>query len=151
MEKRAMENWTDEQVQQLAETGLTYTQVVLAEKYMTLQKFLNRIKKYACCDYGGCSQSVYRIRHMASTYADYLSMREDRGYDLTNTVYQFPRDLDEAHEKMVEEVNKEKLDKHLKDVAARFPNIRHSYRKLRKNITTRMRHTSSDRQSQQRK
>ena len=131
MEKRAMENWTDEQVQQLAETGLTYTQVVLAEKYMTLQKFLNRIKKYACCDYGGCSQSVYRIRHMASTYADYLSMREDRGYDLTNTVYQFPRDLDEAHEKMVEEVNKEKLDKHLKDVAARFPNIRYSYRKLR--------------------
>ena len=131
MEKRLAENWTDEQVQQLAETGLTYTQVVLAEKYMTLQKFLNRIKKYACCDYGGCSQSVYRIRHMASTYADYLSMREDRGYDLTNTVYQFPHDLDEAHEKMVEEVNKEKLDKHLKDVAARFPNIRHSYRKLR--------------------
>lgn len=32
---------------------------------------------------------------------------------------------------MVEEVNKEELDKHLKDVAARFPNIRHSYRKLR--------------------
>lgn len=131
MEKRLAENWTDEQVQQLAETGLTYTQVVLAEKYMTLQKFLNRIKKYACCDYGGCSRSVYRIRHMASTYADYLSMREDRGYDLTNTVYQFPHDLDEAHEKMVEEVNKEELDKHLKDVAARFPNIRHSYRKLR--------------------
>lgn len=131
MEKRFMENWTDEQVQQLAETGLTYTQVALAKKYMTLQKFLNRIKKYACCDYGGCSRSVYRIRHMASTYADYLSMREDRGYDLTNTVYQFPHDLDEAHEKMVEEVNKEKLDKHLKDVAARFPNIRHNYRKLR--------------------
>lgn len=131
MEKRFMENWTDEQVQQLAETGLTYTQVALAKKYMTLQKFLNRIKKYACCDYGGCSRSVYRIRHMASTYADYLSMRENRGYDLTNTVYQFPHDLDEAHEKMVEEVNKEKIDKRLKDVAARFPNIRYSYRKLR--------------------
>lgn len=132
MEKRAMENWTDEQVQQLAETGLTYAHVMLAEKYMTLQKFLNRIKKYACCDYGGCSRSVYRIRHMASTYVDYLSMREDRGYDLTNTVYQFPHDLDEAHAKMVEEVNKEELDKHLKDVATRFPNIRRSYRKLRK-------------------
>lgn len=87
MEKRAMENWTDEQVQQLTETGLTYTQVVLAEKYMTLQKFLNRIKKYACCDYGGCSRSVYRIRHMASTYADYLSMREDRGYFHTRSLY----------------------------------------------------------------
>ena len=131
MEKRLMENWTDEQVQQLAETGLTYAEVALAKKYMTLQKFLNRIKKYACCDYGGCSQSASRIRHTASIYADYLSMREDRGYDLTNTVYQFPHDLDEAHEKMVEEVNKEKLDKHQKDVAARFPNIRHSYRKLR--------------------
>ena len=131
MEKRLMENWTDEQVQQLAETGLTYAEVALAKKYMTLQKFLNRIKKYACCDYGGCSQSASRIRHTASIYADYLSMREDRGYDLTNTVYQFPHNLNEAHEKMVEEVNKEELDKHLKDVAARFPNIRHSYRKLR--------------------
>lgn len=131
MEKRLAENWTDEQVQQLAETGLTYAEVALAKKYMTLQKFLNRIKKYACCDYGGCSQSASRIRHTASIYADYLSMREDRGYDLTNTVYQFPHNLNEAHEKMVEEVNKEELDKHLKDVAARFPNIRHSYRKLR--------------------
>lgn len=131
MEKRLNENWTDEQVQQLTETALTQAHVELAEKYMTLQKFLNRIKKYAGCDYGGCSQSAYRIRHIASTYADYLSMREDRGYDLTNTVYQFPRDLNEAHEKMMEEVNKEELDKHLKDVAARFPNIRHSYRKLR--------------------
>lgn len=131
MEKRLMENWTDEQVQQLTETGLTQAHVVLAKKYMTLQKFLNRIKKYAGCDYRGCSQSVYRIRHTASTYVDYLSMREDRGYDLTNTVYQFPRDLEEAHEKMVEEVNKEEIDKHLKNVAARFPNIRHSYRKLR--------------------
>lgn len=131
MEKRLRENWTDEQVQQLTETGLMQTHVALAKKYMTLQKFLNRIAKYAGCGYGGCSQSAYRIRHTASIYADYLSMREDRGYDLTNTVYQFPRDLNEAHEKMVEEVNKEELDKHLKDVAARFPNIRHSYRKLR--------------------
>ncbi len=131
MEKRLRENWTDEQVQQLTETGLMQTHVALAQKYMTLQKFLNRIAKYAGCGYGGCSQSAYRIRHTASIYADYLSMREDRGYDLTNTVYQFPRDINEAHEKMVEEVNKEELDKHLKDVAARFPNIRHSYRKLR--------------------
>lgn len=131
MEKRFMENWTDEQVQQLTETGLMQTHVALAKKYMTLQKFLNCIAKYAGCGYGGCSQSAYRIRHTASIYADYLSMREDRGYDLTNTVYQFPRDLNEAHEKMVEEVNKEELDKHLKDVASRFPNIRHSYRKLR--------------------
>ena len=131
MEKRLAENWTDEQVQQVAETRLTYAQVALAKKYMTLQKFLNRIKKYACCDYGGCSRSVYRIGQIALIYADYLSMREDRGYDLTNTVYLFPHNLNEAHKKMVEEVNKEKLDKRLKDVAALFPNIRHSYRKLR--------------------
>ena len=83
MEKRLAENWTDEQVQQLAETGLTYTQVVLAEKYMTLQKFLNRIKKYACCDYGGCSQSVYRIRHMLES-EDLTVMTESEGVSLEN-------------------------------------------------------------------
>ena len=89
MEKRQGQSWTDEQVEHLAETDLSGTQVETATKYMTLQKLLNRIEKYAGCKYGTeCSSALARIRHTATTYADYLSMRINLGYDLNNTVYQ---------------------------------------------------------------
>ena len=132
MEKRQGQNWTDEQVEHLAETDLSGTQVEMATGYMTLQKLLNRIEKYAGCEYGTeCSSASARIRHTATTYADYLSMRINLGYDLNNTVYQQPQDLEAAHNKMVIETNKEKTDKHLKEMAERYPEIRHVYRRLR--------------------
>lgn len=132
MEKRQGQNWTDEQVEHLVETDLSGTQVEMATGYMTLQKLLNRIEKYAGCEYGTeCSSASARIRHTATTYADYLSMRINLGYDLNNTVYQQPQDLEAAHNKMVIETNKEKADKHLKEMAERYPEIRHVYRRLR--------------------
>lgn len=132
MEKRQGQNWTDEQVEHLAETDLSGTQVEMATKYMTLQKLLNRIEKYSGCEYGTeCSSALARIRHTATTYADYLSMRINLGYDLNNTVYQQPQDLEAEHNKMVMETNKEEMDKHLKEVAERYPEIRHVYRGLR--------------------
>ena len=132
MEKRQGQNWTDEQVEHLAETDLSGTQVETATRYMTLQKLLNRIEKYAGCKYGTeCSSALARIRHTATTYADYLSMRINLGYDLNNTVYQQPQDLEAEHNKMVMETNKEEMDKHLKEVAERYPEIRHVYRGLR--------------------
>lgn len=132
MEKRQGQNWTDEQVEHLAETNLSGTQVETATRYMTLQKLLNRIEKYAGCKYGTeCSSDLARIRHTATTYVDYLSMRINLGYDLNNTVYQQPQDLETEHNKMVMETNKEEMDKHLKEVAERYPEIRHVYRGLR--------------------
>lgn len=131
-EKRQGQHWTDEQVEHLTETGLEYTQIETATRYMTLQKLLNRIEKYAGCEYGTeCSRASARIRHMATIYTDYLSMRVNLGYDLNNTVYQQPRDLETAHNKMVMETNKEEMDKRLNEVAERYPEIRHIYRKLR--------------------
>lgn len=132
MEKRQGQNWTDEQVEHLAETNLSGIQVEMATRYMTLQKLLNRIEKYSGCEYGTeCGSASARIRHTATTYADYLSMRINLGYDLNNTVYQQPQDLEAEHNKMVMETNKEEMDKHLKEVAERYPEIRHVYRGLR--------------------
>ena len=132
MEKRQGQNWTDEQVEHLEETYLSGTQVEMATRYMTLQKLLNRIEKYSGCEYGTeCSSASARIRHTATTYADYLSMRINLGYDLNNTVYQQPQDLEAEHNKMVMETNKEEMDKHLKEVEEHYPEIRHVYRGLR--------------------
>lgn len=133
MEKRFGQNWTDDQIEHLTETGMRSEQVGEATKYMTLQKLLNRIEKYAGCQYGTeCSRAKARIRHVATTYVDYLKMREDLGYDLNNMVYQYPRDLDEAHNKMILEINKEKAEARLREVARLYPDIRKSYRSLRK-------------------
>jgi len=133
MEKSQGQNWTDEQIEHLAETDLSGIQVETATRYMTLQKLLNRIEKYSGCQYGaGCSTATSRIRQTATIYADYLTMRLNLGYDLNNTVYQQPKDLGAAHTKMVMETNKGETDKHLREVAERYPNIRHSYRSLRK-------------------
>lgn len=131
MEKQYGQQWTDKQIEHLIETGLSSQQIETAMEYMSLQQLLNRIEKYAGCTYEtGCDTAVARIRHTATSYTDYLTMRVNLGYDLTNTVYQQPRDLSIAHERMVMESNKEEMDKHLQEAAAKYPNIRKSYEKL---------------------
>lgn len=132
MEKNLKQNWTEEQIEHLAVTRLKQGQIEQALRYMSPQKLLNRIGRYAGCRYeSACLRAQERIRHMAVTYTDYLSMRVSLGYDLNNSVYQQPRDLEAAHNKMAAELNKEEIDKRLQEVKKRFACIRNSYRKLR--------------------
>lgn len=132
-EYRLGEEWKYEQLEHLKETGLRRGQIEVATEYMSIQQLLNRISKYAECEYDtGCSSAIERIKQTATIYTDYLSMRIALGYDLHNTVFQNPRDLRNAHEKMVTESNKKKAEKRLAEVRIRFPNIRNNYRKLRK-------------------
>ena len=132
-EKRLDQHWTEKQVEQMAETGLRTDSAGIALRYMTVQKMLNRIAKYAGCEYGTkCSTAINEIRRTAITYTDYLRMREERGYDLHNSVYQQPRELQTAHDQMVAEINQEKVEKRLKEGKEKYPEIREQYRKLRK-------------------
>ena len=132
MEKNLKQNWTEEQIEHLAVTRLKRGQIEQALRYMSLQKLLNRIGRYAGCRYeSACLRAQELIRHMAVTYTDYLSMRVSLGYDLNNSVYQQPRDLEAAHNKMAAELNKEEIDKRLQEVKKRFACIRNRYRKLR--------------------
>ncbi len=132
MEKNLKQNWTEKQIEHLAVTRLGQGQIEPALQHMSLQKLLNRIERYAECRYeSACLRAQERIRHMAVTYTDYLNMRLSLGYDLTNTVYQQPRNLEAAHNKMNMELNKEEIDKRLQEVKKRFAGIRSRYRKLR--------------------
>lgn len=132
MEKNLKQNWTEEQIEHLAVTRLKRGQIEQALRYMGIQKLLNRIERYAGCRYENtCLRAQGRIRHMAVTYTDYLGMRLSLGYDLTNTVYQQPRDLEAAHNKMAAEQNKKEAEKRLQEVKKKFEGIRNSYRKLR--------------------
>lgn len=132
MERRMGARWTAEQIENLKEMGIGRGALETALQYMGIQQFLNRIRKYAGCEYGtGCSTAEARLQQTALQYGDYLNMRQALGYDLTNTVYQQPRDLGEAHQKMVQEINRTEADKRLAEVKVMFQNIRKNYRRLR--------------------
>lgn len=132
MEYKTGTTWTDEQIEHIAEAGLRREQIEAATTYMSLQQLLNRIKKYARCEWGtGCIRTEQMLKNTTTTYMDYLNMRTALGYDLTNTVYQKPRNLTEAHAKMVAESSQKEVDKRLSEVKTKFPNIRKQYRKLR--------------------
>lgn len=133
IEKSLDQHWTEEQVNHLRETGLDIAHIAFVLNYMTIQKLLNRIEKYAGCAYEtNCGRAVANIRNTAIIYIDYLMMRERRGYDLHNTVYQQPRDLSAAHRQMVTETNREEVKKRLEETEERYENIKKRYRSLRK-------------------
>lgn len=131
-EKRLEQHWSEEQVRNLTEIQADYTKLYTAVQLMTVQKALNRIQKYAGCEFGtGCSRASARLKHTAEIYFDYLAMRQTLGYDLDNTVYQQPRDLEEAHNNMVAESTSAEVDKRLHEVSINYPDIKKKYRALR--------------------
>lgn len=133
IEKRLGQNWTEEQIENLTEIDVAQGDIEMVLSMMTIQKALNQIVKYAGCEFGSsCSSAVARIKHTATTYFDYLHMRTQLGYDMGNTVYQRPRDLAAAHNKMMTEIDKKKTDERLREVEEKYPLIRKNYRKLRK-------------------
>lgn len=133
MEYRKKAEWMDEQIEHIAEAGLSATGIDRALAFMSMQQLLNRIKKYAGCEWGsGCELAERTLRNTAITYLDYLNLRIDLGYDMNNTVYQQPRNLQEAHDEMVKESNKKQVEKRLLEVEMRFSGIAKHYRKLRK-------------------
>lgn len=132
MEMYMRQCWTADQIEQMAELKIG-DQIRTATVYMGAQKFLNRVAKYAGCGYGtGCSTAVSRLRGTAGRYIDYLNMRCALGYDMTNTVYLFPRDLDAAHGKMVVESSKKETDERIREASNRYPLIKKHYRRYRK-------------------
>ncbi len=152
MEKNLKQNWTDEQIEHLAVTRLRQGQVEQALQYMGIQKLLNRIERYAGCRYeSACLRAQERIRHMAVTYMDYLGMRLSLGYDLTNTVYQQPRDLEAAHNKMAAEQNKKEADKRLQEVKRNLQASGTATGSSETGISMRMMNISSGRQGQRKR
>lgn len=132
MEKRTGKNWTEKQVEQLAEIGLRSGDIELLN-LIGVQKLLNQVAKYAGCGYGTkCSRAEDRLRQKATTYLDYLNMRKELGYDMQNTVYLFPKNIERAHMEMVMEHNKEEAGKKIKKAEEKYPLIRKHYRRLRK-------------------
>ena len=134
IEKKLSMAWTDEQCQKLAICKPDRNKLITILKHMTVQKFLNRVEKYVGVEIGSdlCGMAYSNMIHTSTTYVDYLSMRDELGYDMSNTVYLYPKNLEIAHREMVLESQKEELDKRKAEVSEKYSDIKRRYRSLRK-------------------
>lgn len=95
-------------------------------KYMSFEKMFNRVKRYSKEEKNSTPNSVVQ------RYADYLDMRVELGYDMTNEVYLFPKNLREKHDEMVAEKNARSDQLFADKKEKEFPKIRERYKKLLK-------------------
>lgn len=126
LEKKTGSVYTPEQEAFLAHQYRFYRgreKIEFLLQYMTLQKLMNRIEKY--------KDENYRTQNMVvDTYCDYLEMRRDLGYDMTNEVYLYPKNLKQKHDQMVAEQNAKRDERHIAKKLVEYPNIAESFEKL---------------------
>lgn len=102
---------------------------------MTFSQIINRTCKYSgieredIFDLPSCA--IEQMKSVASMYGDYISMKYQMGYDMTNQINVYPRNLREEHDKMIIETNKVKLEDKIKDVNTRYAGVQRRYENLK--------------------
>lgn len=121
----------------LAESRVNEDDLEEILKYTTVTKFMHRVEQYSGCEIPEswlepmCAGAAGVLSSVTRTYTDYLHMRIQRGYDLHNQIFLFPRDLQLAHDRMVVETNTEEIKKREQEVGEKYPDIQKNYRHLR--------------------
>ena len=97
---------------------------ILTLKTMTAEKLKNYLKK-----------QIKHFRTINSTlqeYHDYLKLTKDMGYDLTDQVVLFPKDLKAKHDERLTEKDREKTEKRAHEFDEKFRNVKKNYKRLEK-------------------
>lgn len=97
--------------------------------YMTMQQLLNRVEKYEIQLYSD-PKGYKEFEQILKKYDDYLIMREELGYDMTNEVFLYPKDLQKKHQEMVKESNERRDELTIKRKNKEFPDIANRYEAL---------------------
>lgn len=130
-EKEMGQQWTFDECKQIRDIRPNWQELRIALEHMTIKKFLHRVEKCAGCRIETCcGTALARVKNAATTYLDYLFMRESLGYNLDNSIIQFPRDINDAHRKMVLERDKEEIEARVKSAEEKFPLISRRYKEL---------------------
>lgn len=130
-------HFTEKQIRQLQALHIAdNSRIGIALEIMPVQKLINRIYRYTGVEPDTrrslCDREQELLRQTAYRYLDYLSMRQQVGDDLTDSIIQCPRDLNTAHDEMVRMINDHKEELHIQAKEREFPAIRKNYRSLRK-------------------
>lgn len=94
LETATGQQWADELVPDIRKLG--FREFSYALRYMTSTKYVRYITEK------GGSRAQNR-------YDDYLKMKAAAGYDMTDSITLFPKDLDEAHARITLEINEKKM------------------------------------------
>mgnify|MGYP000203548472 FL=1 len=93
-----------------------YEQLLQIAEHMSIKRVINQLAKYVGYkspdDLEGDYPNRFGYHYLnerAGKYLDYLQMRIELGYDLSNNVYSKPRDLDAAHQEMVMQSDAKKI------------------------------------------
>ncbi len=105
-------------------------------KFMSLQQCINRVCKYAEVEITEDMPigSKSRLRATATTYRDYLGMRQTEGYDMSNSVYLHPRNLKAEHDKLVIERESKRDERYMQSKENKFNKIPKLYKKLKRHF-----------------
>ena len=133
IERKMNLHWTDEEIGIFDELNQSNydDKWLVALKYMSISK----LKRYFIKQKIWMNKKdEWRVssnkRECRNEYYDYLAMRADQGYDMTNDIILFPKDLKRRHDEMVLEAEKAKFDKRIKEVTVKYPKIKTKYKRL---------------------
>lgn len=121
-EKRLGIQWNEKEWELARKTGVNSTismgELHDIEKFTSIKKACNYIERQK--EKGEYGSLEFAIR---THYADYLNTREALGYDMTNTVFLFPRNLEEQHDAMVIEKTRKENEKYIQDMMKKYLKI----------------------------
>lgn len=129
LEKKYAKHWTDEEIEQIEALENMYSHKFILQ-LLTLAT-PGKLKSYSD-DLVERAEGRYdwQKRQVLREYEDYIRMRIEEGYDLTNYVYLFPKDMHRRHNELVAAREKKINDERKKEADSKFKNIKKNYSKL---------------------
>ena len=135
MEHLYRANWNDEELEfvraildgyyyntQRTKTAFKYTTPLKLKHYFEKQKIEYNEKD----DY----QTRRQKEEVRKEYLDYLNMKAASGYDMTDDITLFPKDIHRRHAEAVLESEQKKLDERCQAVLDKYPQIKKKYKTL---------------------
>ena len=130
-EKKTGQHWNDEELKiarDIYESSYDGTaKLEAAIEYPSLIKLRNYFKKKGI--YYGEELDYSAAYKMRGEYFDYLSLRAKLGYDMTNDIILFPKNIGRRHNEMVLETEKDKIAVREREVLKKYPKIAENYEK----------------------
>lgn len=123
-ERKAGIHLTDDEMTSIAKLKLKAKNMEVAGCYkITPRKYINYIEK--------ASKSGL-VGNISDTYEDYLRMRDELGYDMTDSIILYPKNLKEMHDRMVIERIQKESDERKAEANVRFKGIQKKFKSLLK-------------------
>lgn len=123
-ERKAGIHLTDDEMTSIAKLKLKAENMEVAGRYkITPRKYINYIEK--------ASKSGL-VGNISDTYEDYLRIRDELGYDMTDSIILYPKNLKDMHDRMVIERIQKESDERKAEANVRFKGIQKKFKSLLK-------------------